>query len=91
MCHLCNLCLLAGVTVLPIDVDDFFVDLYYYFEKSSKRKEELREFQEFTGTKELKIIKHCKTRWLSLEKVVRRVLQQWAALHGYFDRDQPEC
>ncbi len=53
---------------LPVNVDDFFVDLFYYFDKSSKRKEELREFQEFTGTKEMKIIKHCKTSWLSLEK-----------------------
>jgi hypothetical protein len=87
VCHLSNLCLLAGVKALPIDVDDFFVDLFYYFDKSSKRKEELREFQEFTGTKELKIIKHCKTRWLSLEKAVKRVLQQWCALHAYFDRE----
>ena len=87
VCHLSNLCLLAGVKLLPIDVDDFFVDLFYYFDKSSKRKEELHEFQEFTGTKELKIIKHCKTRWLSLEKAVKRVLQQWCALYAYFDRE----
>ena len=58
----------------------------YYFDKSAKRKEELREFQEFTDTKKLKIIKHCKTCLLSLERVVKRVLQQWFALHGYFDR-----
>ena len=76
VCHLSNLCLLAGVKILPIDIDDFFVDLFYYFDKSSKRKEELREFQEFTGTKDLKIIKHCKTRWLSLQKAVKCVLQQ---------------
>ena len=87
VCHLSNLCLLAGVKALPIDIDDFFVDLFYYFDKSSKRKEEFHEFQEFTGTKELKIIKHCKTRWLSLDKAVKRVLQQWCALHAYFDRE----
>ena len=73
VCHLANLCLQAGVKVLPIDVD---VDLFYYFDKSAKRKE-FHEFQEFTDTKKLKIIKHCKTCWLSLEKVVQRVLQQW--------------
>lgn len=87
VCHLANLCLLAGVQTLPIDVDDFFVDLYYYFDKSAKRKE---EFHEFTGVKELKIIKHCKTRWLSLEKCVRRVLEQWSALYAYFDRVSEE-
>ena len=87
VCHLSNLCLLAGVKVLPIDTDDFFVDLFYYFEKSAKRREEFREFQEFTGTKELKIIKHCSTRWLSLDRAVKRVLQQWSALYAYFDRE----
>lgn len=86
MCHLANLCVLAGVKTLPVDVDDFFVDLFYFFNKSSKCKEEFREFQEFTGTKELKIVKHCKTRWLSLERAVQRVLQQWSALQAYFDR-----
>ena len=62
VCHLSNLCFLAGVKVLPIDLDDFFVDLYYFFNKSAKRKEEFREFQEFTNTKQLKVLKHVKTR-----------------------------
>ena len=87
VCHLSNLCLLAGVKALPIDVDDFFVDLFYFFNKSTKRKEEFREFQEFTETAQLKIIKHCKTRWLSLEKCIQRVIQQWSALYAYFDRE----
>ena len=85
VCHLANLSLLAGVKSLPVDVDDFFVDLFYFFEKSAKRKEDFREFQHFTDTKQFKIIKHCKTRWLSLEKAVNRVLQQWPALYAYFD------
>ena len=63
VCHLANLCLLAGVKCLPVYVDDFFVDLFYYFDKSAKRKE-LKEFQEFTDTKKPKVLKHCKTRWL---------------------------
>ena len=87
VCHLANLCLLAGAKALPIDIDDFFVDLYYYFDKSAKRKEVYREFQEFTGVQALKIVKHCKTRWLSLERAVKRVLQQWDALHAYFDKE----
>ena len=41
VCHLSNLCLLAGVKTLPIDVDNFFVDLYYYFDKSAKRTAKL--------------------------------------------------
>ena len=63
-----------------IDIDDFFVDLFYYFDKSCKWKKDFREFQEFT---ELKILKHCKTRWRSLENAVQCVLWQWDALFAY--------
>ena len=87
VCHLSNLCLLAGVKALPVDVNDFFVDLFYFFNKSAKRKKEFCEFQKFTGTKEFKIIKHCKTRWLSLEKAVQCVLHEWSALYAYFDKE----
>ena len=85
VCHLASLCLAAGIKALPLD--DFFVDLYYFFDKSAKRKEEFREFQSFVGVKELKIIKHCPTRWLSLERVIKRLLQQWDALYAYFDKE----
>lgn len=85
VCHLANLALLAGVKALPVDINDFFVDLFYYFDKSVKRKEDLHEFQLFTDTKPLKILKHCKTRWPSLEKAVYQVIQQWPALYAYFD------
>ncbi|XP_033747492.1 uncharacterized protein LOC117332621 [Pecten maximus] len=41
----------------------------------------------------MKIVKHCGTRWLSLEKCVGRLLQQWPALQSYFEsnaeRDSP--
>ncbi|XP_060586608.1 uncharacterized protein LOC132742270 isoform X2 [Ruditapes philippinarum] len=41
----------------------------------------------------MKIVKHCATRWLSLEKCVKRVLQQWPALCSYFqpheDNEKP--
>lgn len=87
VCHLANLCVKAGIKVLPVDVDDFLVDLFYFFNKSAKRMEEFREFQEFTGTTELKIVKHCQTRWLSLERSVKRVLVQWDALYAYFDKE----
>ena len=90
VCHLANFCLLQEIKCLPVEVDDFFVDLFYYFEKSFKRKEQLREFQEFSGTQQLKVLKHCKTCWLSLERSVKRVIQQWQALHAYFDKESEE-
>ena len=41
----------------------------------------------FADTKELKVLKHCKTRWLSLDRAVKRVLDQWDVLYAYFDRE----
>lgn len=58
-----------------------YTSLFYY---SSKRKEEYKEFQEFTGTDAAKVLKHCPTRWLSLHRCVQRMLQQWPALKSYF-------
>ena len=84
ICHLANLCIKDGVKELPINVDDLLVDIFYFFRHSSKRIQDFKEFQEFTETDEQRILKHCPTRWLSLEKVVTRTLSQLKALRSYF-------
>ena len=33
----------------------------------------------------MKILRHASTRWLSLERCVKRTLQQWPALASYFE------
>ena len=55
-----------------------------------KRKQVLKDFQEFTETEPLKLLRHCSTRWLSLERCVRKLLQQLAALKSYFNSHE-EC
>ena len=45
VCHLANLCLLQGIKSLPVDVDDFFVDLFYYFDKSPSAKKNYVSFR----------------------------------------------
>ena len=60
------------------------MDIYYFFEHSSKRKADYKDFQLFTNVDDLEILKHCATRWLSLEKVCNRTLNQYAALLSYF-------
>ena len=41
ICHLVNLTIKAGLECLPIDIDQLFVDIFYYFLHSSKRKQEV--------------------------------------------------
>ena len=69
---------------ISVSVDDLFVDSYYFFEHSSKRKADYKDFQLFTNVDDLEILKHCAIRWLSLEKVCNRTLNQYAALLSYF-------
>lgn len=62
----------------------FIVIKYFSSPLSDKRVEEFKQFAAFTVVESLKIQKHCTTRWLSLEKCVKRTLQQWPALQSYF-------
>ena len=60
------------------------VDTFYYFDKSTKRKNGLAEYCLFCDTEMQSILKHVSTRWLSLEMAISRVLQQYSALRSYF-------
>ena len=85
ICHLANLTIKSGLESLPIDIDQLFVDIFYYFFHSSKRKQEFHDhwcslFTPEPGT----ILKQCPTRWLSLLRCVDRYLQQLDGLISYF-------
>ena len=66
------------------DVEEFTIDLFYWFDKSTKRKNELLSFCEFCDQEYRKVIKHVSTRWLSLELAVERSLKQFPSLKSYF-------
>ncbi|XP_052072307.1 uncharacterized protein LOC127710472 [Mytilus californianus] len=85
VCHLANLCAVAGVKALPVSIDDMLVDIYYHFHHSSKRKEQYKEFLDFCDVEPSKLLKHATTRWLSLETCVDRTLHHWPALTSYFN------
>ena len=36
----------------------------------------------------MQVLKHCTTRWLSLECAVKRLIPMWTALHAYFDLEK---
>ena len=38
ICHLADLAVKAGMQTLPVDIDQLFMDIFYYFFHSSKRK-----------------------------------------------------
>ena len=72
----------AFTSVTPFQTEDFCV--FYYFDKSTKRKCSLKTYYEFCDQEYRQILKHINVRWLSLERAVERILKQYAGLQSYF-------
>ena len=58
--------------------------MHGFFSKSAARRIEFKVVSEITDVTALFMIKHVKTRWLSLEKVLLRIIEQWENLKQYF-------
>ena len=88
MCHLAALCAAAGLKALTLSIDDLLIDIFYHFKHSSKRCAEFAiVLKDFDGIAPVRVLKHCSTRWLSLERALSRSLFLWPALFAYFDRE----
>ena len=71
ICHLADLCVKAGMATLPVDIDQLFIDVYYYFQHSSKRNKGFVDIWHCFYANEPKVLfKHCKTQWLSLLRCI---------------------
>ena len=85
ICHLADLTIKAGLKALPVDVDKLFIEIFYYFYHSSKRKQEFCDnWCSMFISEPQTILKHCPTRWLSLLRCVGRYLSQYDGLLSYF-------
>ena len=74
--YFCNIC--------GFDIEELCIDLYYWFDKSTKRKNGLQSYCVFCDQDYRSIVKHVTTRWLSLERAVERTLKQYPSLQSYF-------
>ena len=63
--------------IAKFDIEDHSVDLYYWFERSSKRKSALLEYYEFCDQDYEEVIRYVSTRWLCLENCVNRELKKY--------------
>lgn len=67
------------------------VDTFYYFDKSTKRKNGLSDYCAFCDVEFRQVLKDISTRWLSLESAVSRVLLQYPGLTSYFISEYKYC
>ncbi|KAJ8914052.1 hypothetical protein NQ315_017571 [Exocentrus adspersus] len=69
---------------LPRSVEDLLRNIGAHFNRSSLRRDKLKEFQCFFNTEIHRILSSATPRWLSLKAVVDRVLEQYQPLKYYF-------
>ena len=84
-CHIIhNAARKASDVFCSSDVEEFCIDIYYWFDKSTKRKNSLLSYCTFCDLEYRNIIKHVTTRWLSLKCAIERILKQYPSLKSYF-------
>lgn len=83
-CHSLHHCSSYACKHLPKSIETLCRNIYSFLSRSPKRVNELKEFQEYCAVKPHKILGVCQTRWLSLEGVILRILEQWDSLKLYF-------
>ena len=85
ICHLTDLTVKAGMKALSIDIDQLFIDVFYHFFHSSKRKEVFcKTWRDLFTSEPDVILKHCPTPWLSLLQCVDQYIGQLPGLIAYF-------
>lgn len=80
VCHSMHLCSSAASKHIPRYIEKLLRNIYSYFCHSAKRISEFKDLQELFSVKTHKLLKTSATRWLSLEQVIKRVLEQWDCL-----------
>ena len=84
ICHSFALCASYACLKLPNFVESTVRDIYNYVQNSPKRIAQLEEIIGLLEDKPRKLLHPCQTRWLSLEKVVNRILTLYEPLKIYF-------
>lgn len=84
ICHSFNLCASYACKKLPQGIEDLPRGTRNYITNSPKETFTFAQFQTFTVTPIHRILHPAQTRWLSLESLVNRFLEQFDALILYF-------
>ena len=87
ICHSMVLCASHAVKVLPSYLEAFLKDVTSYFSRSSKRRRDFLAIQQAVGIVPHKMVMLAQTRWLSREKVIATIIEQYDALIPYFQKE----
>jgi hypothetical protein len=82
--HILHNTIQHGCDQLSFDVDSIVMKIYNYFSIYTVRTEQLKEFCDSVDLHHKQLLKHCKTRWLSLFPAIERIIKLYPALKAYF-------
>lgn len=88
VCHSLALCASHACASLPNSPKKLVRNIYTYMQYSFKRQSQFKDFQVFLNLKPHKLLQLAQTRWLSLQLVINRILEQYEALIFYFRVEQ---
>ena len=72
-----------------IDLDQFAIDMHFFFKYSSARREDYAKMEGLTSVVAVYLLRHCSTRWLSIDRVLVRIIEQFDNLYEYFINQVP--
>ena len=73
-----------GILELPINIDNFAVNLHGFFKLSSARREDYSCLEDVTEVTAQYVLRHSSARWLTMKYVIVRIIEQWPNLKEYF-------
>lgn len=77
-------CFKNALNKFTLDFDEFVIDVHSFFKFSACRKEDFKLASLITDIETFQMMRHVSSRWLSLKKVLQRILDQWDNLIEYF-------
>ena len=86
-CHQCHLVAFYATKAIPSRIIDFIHEIGNWFARSSNRRFQLQQVQQFLEQDVLNVLKVAETRWLSLQDVDNRLLEIFEPLDFYFNQE----
>jgi hypothetical protein len=74
----------TSADILPVDVETIVNKIFQYFHIYTVRVEELKEFCDFVDIEYKQVFGSVKTRWLSLQPAITRVIDMFSGSKYYF-------
>ena len=91
-CHVINNAIKHGLKQFPYDIEALVLKIYSEFGSSASNVESLKEFADFVDVQFKEILRHVRTRWLSLFPAIERIVHCWPAIKSYFlSKGEEDC